>query len=164
MLTDPAAFQIAVQGLLKAQKEAIELHAGGEHLCFIFGDTLEYVYMVIASFLQKNTKYISLLNGGFKAIHEYFGDHMLDCLENHDYLQCSVCKKKNKIDSTHEKKEGTEKQLPSNTNTEFKVKPSADIMGKLTSVMKKSAEVKEKFFEYIVNPSQSPSQSAPLGK
>lgn len=93
MLSDPMAFQTAVNGLLRSQKQAIELHASGEHLCFVSDDEA-YVFMVIASFLQKNTKYISILNGGFQAIHDYFGDHMLDCLEEHNLTKCSVCQKK----------------------------------------------------------------------
>lgn len=93
MLSDPMAFQTAVNGLLRSQKQAIELHASGEHLCFVSDDDA-YVFMVIASFLQKNTKYISILSGGFLAIHDYFGDHMLDCLEEHNLTKCSVCLKK----------------------------------------------------------------------
>ena len=72
--------------------------------------------------------------------------------------------KKKKTDTKHAKNEVAEKQPRGDNHTEIKIKPSADIMGKLTSVMKKSAEVKEKFFDYIVNPSQNPSQTAPLGE
>lgn len=51
MLQEPVAFQTAVQGLLKAQRSAIEANsnAGGEHLCFVGSGRLEedqYTHMV----------------------------------------------------------------------------------------------------------------------
>lgn len=82
MLQEPAAFSTAIQGLLRAQKQAIDAHsnAGGEHLCFMGSGRQEedqYMHMVVASFLQKNTQFVSLLTGGYTAIHDYFGDHMV---------------------------------------------------------------------------------------
>uniref|UniRef100_A0A182NTG6 TBC1 domain family member 23 n=1 Tax=Anopheles dirus TaxID=7168 RepID=A0A182NTG6_9DIPT len=98
MLQEPEAFQTAVQGLLRSQRNAIDANsnAGGEHLCFLGSGRLEedqYTHMVVASFLQKNTKYVSLLTGGYEAIHEYFGEGMVDCLEDHDPLKCLMCNK-----------------------------------------------------------------------
>lgn len=96
MLQEPDAFATAVHGLLRAQKQAIEANsnAGGEHLCFMGSGRVEedqYMYMAVASFLQKNTQFVSLLTGGFNSIHEYFGEHMADCLEDHDPSRCLVC-------------------------------------------------------------------------
>uniref|UniRef100_A0A2M4BFB8 TBC1 domain family member 23 n=1 Tax=Anopheles marajoara TaxID=58244 RepID=A0A2M4BFB8_9DIPT len=96
MLQEPEAFQTAVQGLLRSQRNAIDANsnAGGEHLCFLGSGRLEedqYTHMVVASFLQKGTKYVSLLTGGYEAIHDYFGDSMVDCLEDHDPLKCLQC-------------------------------------------------------------------------
>lgn len=98
MLQEPVAFATAVQGLLRAQRLAIEANscAGGEHLCFMGSGRLDedqYMYMAVASFLQKSTQYVSLLTGGYNAIHEYFGENMADCLEDHDVRRCLVCKK-----------------------------------------------------------------------
>lgn len=100
MLQEPVAFATAVQGLLTAQKQAIEVNsnAGGEHLCFMGSGRVEedqYTHMVVASFLQKNTHYVSLLTGGYTSIHDYFGDHMADCLEDHSVNKCLVCQQHN---------------------------------------------------------------------
>jgi len=55
----------------------------------------QYTHMVVASFLQKNTHYVSLLTGGYASIHDYFGDHMADCLEDHNVRKCLVCQQHN---------------------------------------------------------------------
>ena len=94
MLTEPTSFQTAMQGLLRAQKSAIDANASGEHLCFLGSGRMEddqYLHMVVASFLQKGTQYVSILSGGYTAIHNYFGDSMLDCLEDHNVHRCLVC-------------------------------------------------------------------------
>ena len=44
--------------------------AGGEHLCFIGSGHEEedkYVRMVVAYFLQRNTKYVSIASGGYES-------------------------------------------------------------------------------------------------
>jgi len=44
--------------------------AGGEHLCFIGSGHEEedkYVRMVVAYFLRRNTKYVSIASGGYKS-------------------------------------------------------------------------------------------------
>lgn len=167
MLQEPVAFQTAVQGLLRSQKNAIEANsnAGGEHLCFLGSGRLEedqYTHMVVASFLQKNTKYVSLLTGGYEAIHEYFGDNMIDCLEDHDPLSCLVCNKdqvqygrtinNNAAISGNGSLKRTENRRNNNAPTEER-KPTIDLFSKLSLAMKsKSAEVKGKLFDYISNP------------
>lgn len=167
MLQEPIAFQTAVQGLLRSQKNAIEANsnAGGEHLCFLGSGRLEedqYTHMVVASFLQKNTKYVSLLTGGYEAIHEYFGENMIDCLEEHDPLKCLVCNKEqvqygknvnnNKVNGNSGLKRGAENHR-NNNPTEPERKPTIDLFSKLSLAMKsKSAEVKGKLFDYISNP------------
>lgn len=179
MLQEPTAFQTAVQGLLRAQKNAIEVNsnAGGEHLCFMGSGREEedqFTYMVIAKFLQKNTRYISLLTGGFAAIHDYFGEHMLECLEDHDPTKCIVCTshQKSTNPSTIAGPNNNEKLLrqdtastadsPSTSERQNRLS-GVDIFGKLTSVVKsKSAEVKGLLKDYIVNPSQT--NLPPLGE
>lgn len=72
MLQEPAAFSTAVQGLLSAQRQALAARsaAGGEHLCFLGSGRVEedqYTHMVVASFLQKHTHYVSMLTGGYQG-------------------------------------------------------------------------------------------------
>ncbi|KAL5282073.1 TBC1D23 family protein [Megaselia abdita] len=151
MLEEPVAFQTAVQGLLRAQRMAIEINsnAGGEHLCFMGSgrdDEDQYTHMVVSSFLQRNIQYVSLLSGGYKAIHDYFGEHMIDCLEDHDAKKCLVCQR-----AVFTKQEpSSSKLLHSST------KPSSDFFSKLKE---RSAEVKVKLLDIIVNPNVAHSSS-----
>lgn len=157
MLQEPVAFATAIQGLLRAQRQSIEANsnAGGEHLCFMGSGRDEedqYTYMVIASFLQKSTQYVSMLTGGYTAIHEYFGDHMTDCLEDHDLYKCLVCTANgNNLRSTNNINNNNIRNAPSTSSSD--ATKSVDIFSKLSAAMKtKSAEVKGKLFDYIVNP------------
>ena len=73
MLQEPAAFATAVQGLLQAQRQALAVgsHAGGEHLCFLGSGRQEedqYTHMVVASFLQKHTQYVSMVASGYQGM------------------------------------------------------------------------------------------------
>ncbi|XP_016990527.1 TBC1 domain family member 23 isoform X2 [Drosophila rhopaloa] len=153
MLQEPVAFATAVQGLLTAQRQAIEANsnAGGEHLCFMGSGRVEedqYTHMVVASFLQKNTHYVSLLTGGYASIHDYFGDHMADCLEDHNVRKCLVCQQHN-VQQT--------KSAPLKASTPS----STDLFSKFSAAMKsKSAEVKGKLLDIIVNPSANGGASA----
>lgn len=137
-------FKTLFLGLLRAQRMAIEINsnAGGEHLCFMGSGRMEedqYAHMVVASFLQKNIQYVSLLSGGYKAIHDYFGEHMTDCLEDHDSRKCLVC----------QKVEFTKQSPPSTSKSVENLKPQSDFFSKLKE---KSAEVKGKLMDIIVNP------------
>ncbi|CAH0561090.1 unnamed protein product [Brassicogethes aeneus] len=144
MLQEPSAFATAVQGLLSAQKQALAHNssAGGEHLCFLGSGRNEedqYTHMVVASFLQKHTQYVSLLTGGYIAIHKYFSDNLEGCLQDHSPKNCIVCGP-------------TYKMLPQSV----KSGQSTDLFGKISAAMKsKSVEVKDKLFDYIVNPNNS---------
>lgn len=150
MLQEPSAFNTAVQGLLNAQRQALAAGslAAGEHLCFVGSGRTEedsYAHMVVASFLKRNTKHVSMLDGGFVAIHDYFGPHMTDCLEEHNPSTCLVCAPNNN-------NEGVETH-------QTKVKdniPAKQLFSKLSSAMKaKSQEVRGKLIEYIVNPNST---------
>lgn len=100
--------------------------------------------MVVASFLQKHTQYVSLLTGGYIAVHEYFGEHATECLQDHDENACIVCAPSGSLKSS---------------DSGSRAVPSSDLFGKLSAAMKsKSAEVKGKLFDYIVNPNGSPMQ------
>ncbi|KAI8422208.1 hypothetical protein MSG28_006107 [Choristoneura fumiferana] len=147
MLQEPNAFNTAVQGLLNAQRQALAAGslAAGEHLCFVGSGRTEedsYAHMVVASFLKRNTKYVSMLDGGFVAIHDYFGPHMTDCLEEHNPASCLVCAPQNNNDGA---------ELHQTTTRDNA--PAIQLFSKLSSAMKaKSQEVKGKLIEYIVNP------------
>ncbi|XP_063222902.1 TBC1 domain family member 23 isoform X2 [Bacillus rossius redtenbacheri] len=147
MLQEPAAFLTAVQGLLSAQRQALAARsaAGGEHLCFLGSGRLEedqYTHMVVASFLQKHTHFVSMLSGGYMAIHEYLDKDVGISLEDHSPQRCVVC-------VADAASEDSESSKPNHTG-------SSDIFGKLSAAVKlKSAEVKGKLFDYIVNPTGS---------
>lgn len=150
MLQEPSAFNTAVQGLLNAQRQALAAGslAAGEHLCFVGSGRTEedsYAHMVVASFLKRNTKHVSMLEGGFVAIHDYFGPHMTDCLEEHNPSTCLVCAPNNNNES------GEIQQTNIRDNT-----PAKQLFSKLSLAMKaKSQEVKGKLIEYIVNPNST---------
>lgn len=170
MLQEPTSFATAVNGLLRAQKVAIEANsnAGGEHLCFMGSGRLDedqYMHMVVASFLQKNTQYVSLLTGGYTAIHDYFGCHMSDCLEDHDVNRCLMCISNDPTKSDLNRLQKSESTpTVASTSSTLKSQPSIDLFSKLSAAMKtKSAEVKGKFFDYIVNPSGAAAQSTGNG-
>lgn len=156
MLTEPTSFQTAMQGLLRAQKGAIEAKASGEHLCFLGSGRIEedqYTHMVVASFLQKGTQFVSILSGGYAAIHDYFGENMLDCLEDHDVHRCLMC-------AGGAQSLATRNQNPQpSTSSKTPQKPQFDLFSKFSSAMKsKTSDVKSKFFDIIANPAQSNSQ------
>ncbi|XP_076227532.1 TBC1 domain family member 23 isoform X2 [Nomia melanderi] len=141
MLQEPAAFATAVQGLLQAQRQALAVgsQAGGEHLCFLGSGRQEedrYTHMVVASFLQKHTQYVSMVTSGYQAIHEYFGDEVVSSLVDHNSQHCLVCN--TNLSETN-----------SNETSPAKVKNNnSDFFGKIK-------KVKGKLFDYIVNPSAS---------
>lgn len=79
MLENQNEFNQAVESLLDAQKQAIASGsvAGGEHLCFMgsgHDDEDKYVNMVVANFLQRKIKYISLALGGYDTLSKCIED------------------------------------------------------------------------------------------
>ncbi|KAL1506871.1 hypothetical protein ABEB36_006153 [Hypothenemus hampei] len=148
MLQEPSAFSTAVQGLLNAQKQAIAHNssAGGEHLCFLGSGRNEedqYTHMIVASFLQKHTQYVSLLTGGYLALHDYLADN-LNYMQDHNLKQCIACGPMYPVIA----------QGPSDTKLK---KEKGDLIGKISAAMRsKSAEVTGKLIDYIVNPTNSP--------
>lgn len=72
MLQSPSEFATAVQALLATQEQAISSNAqaGGEHLCFIGSGREQedqYMFMVIAHFLQRHSLYVSVCRGGYEG-------------------------------------------------------------------------------------------------
>ncbi|XP_046664875.1 TBC1 domain family member 23 [Homalodisca vitripennis] len=146
MLQEPVGFATAVQGLLSCQRQAIAAgsNAGGEHLCFLGCGRLDddqYTHMVVASFLQKHTHYVSLLTGGYQAIHRYLGERVSSVLVDHNATCCSECT-------------ATPGSLELSHHNGSTSSSSSDLFGKIGAAVKsKSAEVKDKLLEYINNPS-----------
>lgn len=97
ILSSPGAdFQTSMAALLSTQQQALEFHSdsAGEHICFLGSGNVEedrIVNMVVAQFLQKMTKYVSLVFGGYRAIHDVLGPHCDQFFTGHDASQCQVC-------------------------------------------------------------------------
>lgn len=154
MMTEPTAFQTAMQGLLRAQKGAIEANASGEHLCFLGSGRIEedqYIFMVVASFLQKGTQFVSIMSGGYAAIHDYFGDTMLDCLEDHDLDRCIVC-----AGSPNSRKSKALSEASTSAQSKQAPKAQFDLFSKLSTAMRsKTSDVKSSVMKIIANPQSS---------
>ncbi|ESP04792.1 hypothetical protein LOTGIDRAFT_229906 [Lottia gigantea] len=147
MLQNPVEFNTAVHALFAAQQMAIAAGsvAGGEHLCFMGSGREEedqYVFMVIAHFLQKGHQYICSCQGGFAALHEKLKDNLSNEIADHNAKRCIVCNP----DST-----SSTSELDNTDDFKDSGKDSS-LFGKLSNVMKsKSAEYKEKLTNYIKN-------------
>lgn len=167
MLTEPQAFNVAVQALLSSQKQSIAAQsaAGGEHLVF-FGSGREaedqYVHMVVAFFLQRHAQYVGLVQGGFKAVHEALVAAQVEAsgvrnqptepigLVDHNPALCLVCSAKSEAENGKvgaKSAEGGTPKTSSSSNAQSGAK--SDFFGRMRS---KSVVVKEKLFDYIVNP------------
>lgn len=176
MLLEPKTYSMAVNGLLRSQKASIEAqsNAGGEHLCFMGSGRLDedqYMYMVVASFLQHNTQYVSILTGGYASIHEYFGQQTNRYLEDHDSMRCLMCigPSSSKVNqNAGNNSTSTERLSHATSTTSLKSQQSTDLFSKFSNAMKsKSQEVKGKFMDYIVNPygvQASTSSNVPIEK
>lgn len=162
MLQEPSAYTTAVNGLLRAQKLAIEANsnAGGEHLCFMGSGRLDedqYMHMVVASFLRKNTKYVSVLTGGYASIHDYFGQYPNEYLKDHDSAKCLMCRDSRTITPASSVPNNI-KLAPATSTSSLKSLPSVDLFSKLGNAMKsKSMEVKDRFMDYMATPQASTS-------
>ncbi|KAL1122013.1 hypothetical protein AAG570_003419 [Ranatra chinensis] len=148
MLQGGEVFNTAVQALLSSKRQALASNstAGGEHLCFMGCGSLQsdqYTHMVVASFLHSNTHYVTLLKGGYRSLHEYFGENIDNMLADHNSALCLVCLEKRTVQQKTDHRNGIQS-------------PSTDFLGKLGAAMKLKSksisEVKEKLLEYIVNP------------
>ncbi|EFX89462.1 hypothetical protein DAPPUDRAFT_40846, partial [Daphnia pulex] len=135
MLTEPQAFSVAVQALLSSQKQSIAAQsaAGGEHLVF-FGSGREaedqYVHMVVAFFLQRHVQFVGLVQGGFSAVHQAL---VAAQIENGVVATSVSIEPVGLIDH----------------NPSLCLVCTTDFFGRMRS---KSAVVKDKLLDYIVNP------------
>lgn len=166
MLTEPAAFSVAVQALLSSQKQSISAQsvAGGEHLAF-FGSGREaedqYLHMVVAFFLQRHVQFVGLVQGGFQAVHQALVAAEIEAnsspssaepvgLVDHNPSVCLVCTGQRSATTTtgsSKNIEGTPQHSAGGNTPGSGSK--IDFFGRMRS---KSAVVKDKLFDYIVNP------------
>jgi hypothetical protein len=162
MLQEPVSFSTAVQGLLLAQKEALSVGstAGGEHLCFVGSGREEedqYVHMVVSSFLQRTTQKVGLLSGGYQALHEMLSPDPDEGLTDHDSLLCLECKTNNATaqsvrDSTSPDDRATQSKGGLSMT-------SKSLLNSFSNTFKaKTAGMKEKIKDYIVNPINTPDE------
>ncbi len=181
MLTEPQAFNVAVQALLSSQKQSIAAQsaAGGEHLVF-FGSGREaedqYVHMVVAFFLQRHVQFVGLVQGGFHAVHQALVAAQMENsgvatsvsaepvgLVDHNPSLCLVCSaSKSEVTRTAagskgSTAEGEPRQAVTSTSTSNKT----DFFGRMRS---KSAVVKDKLLDYIVNPITPTGDNEPAPK
>lgn len=166
MLTEPQAFNVAVQALLSSQKQSIAAQsaAGGEHLVF-FGSGREaedqYVHMVVAFFLQRHVQFVGLVQGGFHAVHQALVAAQMESgvtatsiraepvgLVDHNPSLCLVCSA-SKLETTPAaggkgSMSGTPQHATGSSSSN-----KTDFFGRMRL---KSAVVKDKLLDYIVNP------------
>ncbi|KAF7258957.1 hypothetical protein EG68_03443 [Paragonimus skrjabini miyazakii] len=102
MYSEPSQFQLAVKALLQSQRRAISAgsYAAGEHITLLSsGQSPEgerMANMVVSTFLRLNTPYISLIEGGYVALHESLGPEGVDHrLANHEPRACLCCRDQN---------------------------------------------------------------------
>ncbi|UJR13830.1 hypothetical protein I4U23_000841 [Adineta vaga] len=159
LLEDSKEFAGTVDALLAAQKQSIESGstAGGEHLCFMGSGNDEqdkYVRMVVAYFLQRNTKYISIASGGYRALAKVNEDPSMitRAKPNHTPASTPTISTLDPLAIGSAIKQNIVEKLPAiNTQT-------ASLINMISSaVITKSMEVKDKVKDYIVQTSSNES-------
>ncbi|BHF67406.1 hypothetical protein SprV_0301043200 [Sparganum proliferum] len=97
MLSNPPEFTTIVKALLQSQQRGIASgsKAAGEHIVFMgSGRAAEdrIANMVVAHFLRLGTPYVSLVDGGYAALHEALGPlEFNNRIVSHDPDLCFVC-------------------------------------------------------------------------
>ncbi|VDP80021.1 unnamed protein product [Echinostoma caproni] len=97
LLSEPDAFQSTVEALLQSQRRALNAgsHAAGEHITFLSSGRPEedqVTNMVVATFLRLNIPYVSLVQGGYTALHETLGPQQISrSLVSHNPNVCISC-------------------------------------------------------------------------
>ncbi|CAH8602672.1 unnamed protein product [Dicrocoelium dendriticum] len=108
MLTDPALFQNAVTALLQAQHRAINAgsQVAGEHIALLdagCSTANRITDMVAAVFLRLHTPYVSLVEGGYMALHCLLKPYGVDRgLSSHDSNRCFCCLDESSTESSTE--------------------------------------------------------------
>ncbi|CAF0727300.1 unnamed protein product [Rotaria sordida] len=146
LLEDPKEFAGSVDALFATKQRAIDAGstAGGEHLCFIGSGHEEedkYVRMVVAYFLRRNTKYVSIASGGYEMLAKAIEDPSM-LIQPQQHKISTAIHDSLSIGSTL--KNNIVEKIPTiNTQT-------ASFINMISSAVKtKSIEVKEKVKDYI---------------
>ncbi|KAK4474581.1 hypothetical protein MN116_001721 [Schistosoma mekongi] len=97
IMSDPLKFQNAIKFLLSTQERSLAAgsYAVGKHITFLSTGRKEedqLANMVVAEFLRQNTPYISLIEGGYAALHEVLGAYEVGrSLIGHEPTICLGC-------------------------------------------------------------------------
>ncbi|CAL8090007.1 unnamed protein product [Calicophoron daubneyi] len=98
ILSEPSDFKVTVEALLQSQQRAIAAgsYAAGEHITFLSSGRPEedrITNMVVAAFLRLNTPFVSLIEGGYAALHDALGpEAVARRLASHDPKECLCCR------------------------------------------------------------------------
>ncbi|XP_051778534.1 TBC1 domain family member 23-like [Erpetoichthys calabaricus] len=151
MLQNPDEFSLSFKSLLETQKQSIKSGsiARGKHLCFMGSgrdDEDMYMNMVLAYFLQKNKKYISIARGGFMALQKHLADVTVDGSDNmYDHWIVSMSASRFNISQPVQTEAA---------NTLVGGKGVKSLVNKMTFALKsKSVHVKERVINFIENTS-----------
>ncbi|XP_068685934.1 TBC1 domain family member 23-like isoform X1 [Montipora foliosa] len=151
MLQAPSEFATAANALFATQQQSIEAGsaASGEHLCFMGSGREEedqYVHMVIANFLQKKSKYVSIACGGYLALHDLLSDDLSSGLADHSPSTCIVCNPEAFSDTDGLQELSREEKSP--------VDHRGGLVSMLSSAIKSGTHVREKLGKYIAESHQ----------
>lgn len=151
MLQAPSEFATAANALFATQQQSIEAGsaASGEHLCFMGSGREEedqYVHMVIANFLQKKSKYVSIACGGYLALHDLLSDDLSSGLADHSPNTCIVCNPEAFSDTNGLQELSREEKSP--------VDHRGGLVSMLSSAIKSGTHVREKLGKYIAESHQ----------
>ncbi|CAH8673107.1 hypothetical protein MS3_00001207 [Schistosoma haematobium] len=97
IMSEPLKFQNAVKFLLSTQERSLAAgsYAVGKHITFLSTgrkDEDQLANMVVAEFLRQNTPYVSLIEGGYTALHEVLGTYEVGrSLIGHEPTICLGC-------------------------------------------------------------------------
>ncbi|XP_034936635.1 TBC1 domain family member 23-like [Chelonus insularis] len=94
-ITNPIKFSDNIEKLRDLQTSLLKNDIKARHFCFIDSGREEhknYTDMVIRSCQRRDIKYINLLVGGYKALHEYVGNDVDNFFASHNAQRCAVCK------------------------------------------------------------------------
>lgn len=146
MLQAPSEFATAANALFATQQQSIEAGsaASGEHLCFMGSGREEedqYVHMVIANFLQKKSKYVSIACGGYLALHDLLSDQLSSGLADHVPSTCIVCNPEAFLEAESFQELSRGEESPS--------EPKSGLVSMLSSAIRSGTHVREKLGKYI---------------
>ncbi|XP_018647065.1 hypothetical protein Smp_176370 [Schistosoma mansoni] len=158
IMSEPLKFQNAVKFLLSTQERSLAAgsYAVGKHITFLSTgrkDEDQLANMVVAEFLRQNTPYVSLIEGGYTALHEVLGTYEVGrSLIGHEPTICLGCI-------------GGKSFVPSSTSSDSKVESCLiNEKAKVQPVSSSSVGLFSKFSSAIFNTGRSLDQVPKLLK